>query len=237
MTNPTSRFAAGFGSLALGAATLLGVSAFSSNAEAADYISCPLDKARRTITNELPRGWWTTPIASSLSDTRIQVIGGKRTLICVYGSAGSIQRHEPRGETCRTVPRGFRCVADRPAPPRTFSTGAIEVPQTYAFDLDRGIIGTGAKADIWFQAATPVRMYLTPRNGAKIAVGDRSNRGLSGCERAAYSTGKVALHQIPEGSYVCVKTNEGRISQFRMNGINAGYPKKLKIGYTTWANR
>lgn len=237
MTILTSRFAARLGSLVLGAATLLGVSALSGKAEAAEHISCPLEQARRTITNDLPRGWWTTPIVSSLSDTRVQVIGGKRTLVCVYGASGTIQREEPRHQRCEARPRGFRCVDERPEPPRTFSTGTLEVPQTFAFDLDQGRVGSGAQADIWFQAATPIRMYLTPRNGAEMAVGDRSNRGLRGCERAAYSADPVALHSVPEGSYVCVRTSEGRISQFRMNDISAGYPKKLSIGYTTWANR
>jgi hypothetical protein len=36
------------------------------------------------------------------------------------------------------------------------------------------------------------------------------------------------------GSYVCVRTNEGRISQFRINAISSGSPRTLSLGYTTW---
>jgi hypothetical protein len=35
------------------------------------------------------------------------------------------------------------------------------------------------------------------------------------------------------GSYVCVKTNQGRISQFRLNGYSG---TTMNLGYTTWAN-
>jgi hypothetical protein len=48
------------------------------------------------------------------------------------------------------------------------------------------------------------------------------------------SANRVSLRDIPVGSYVCVKTNEGRISQFRVNGISSGSPKTLSLGYTTW---
>ena len=43
----------------------------------------------------------------------------------------------------------------------------------------------------------------------------------------------VPLADIPPGTYVCVKTNQGRISQFRVNGFMG---TTMKLGYTTWAN-
>ncbi|GEM_PF-2415953 len=125
--------------------------------------------------------------------------------------------------------------APAPAPaPVTFSTGPIKIPQTWAFDLDHGNLGGGANSDLWFQAVTPVKLFLKPRNGAKMAVGDRSNRGFAGCSVASYSAARVPIWTLPVGSYVCVKTSQGRISQFRVNKLTAGSPKKLKIGYTTW---
>ena len=44
----------------------------------------------------------------------------------------------------------------------------------------------------------------------------------------------IVEEAVAVGTYVCVKTNQGRISEFRMNHISGGSPKKLKIGYTTW---
>lgn len=124
--------------------------------------------------------------------------------------------------------------APAPAPtPVTYSTGPINLKQTYTANFDNGTIGGGG-ADIWFQAVTSSKRYLKPRNGAKMAVGDRSNRGYAGCSVASYSAQRVKLNQFPVGSYICMKTSAGRISQFRVNAITGGAVKKLKLGYTTW---
>lgn len=205
-----------------------------SSAEAAvQSISCPVVKVRRTVTTALPDGWWHTPIVNRLQSTKIVEIGGKKALQCDYGSAGRIQRYAPTNASrCQAVEGGFRCETRVAAGPRTFSTGEVNIPQTYAVDLDRGRL-TGDGADIWFRAETSDLLYFSPRNGAKIGVGDRSNRGYRGCSAARYTSGRVSLRDIPVGSYVCVKTNKGRISQFRVNRV-AGSPKTVTIGYTTW---
>ena len=119
--------------------------------------------------------------------------------------------------------------------PVTYSTGLLTVPQTYEFDLDEGAVASSPQADLWFQAVNPVQMYLTPRNGATMWVGDGSNRNLAGCASGgAYSSNRVALSSLPVGTYVCVRTNQGRYSQFRVNSLSGGYPKTLVLGYTTW---
>jgi len=198
----------------------------------AGVISCPLDQIRREVTTPLPGGWWNTPIVNALTETRIITLGGKQTAQCIYGGAGSIMRETPRGETCTAIGGGFNCVAAA-ASVRTFSTAQINVRQTYMADFDRNTDARG-DADIWFQAETRDLLYLAPRNGAKIGVGNRSNRGFAGCSTARYTSARVSLRDIPVGSYVCVKTNEGRISQFRVNGISGGSPKTLRLGYTTF---
>ena len=210
---------------------------FAPEAEAATQrISCPLEKIRRAVTTPLPSGWWNTPIVNRLQQTRVITIAGRKALQCSYGSAGNIQRYAPRGATCRATTTGFICRTPRVTPPRrprTHTTGPLTIRQTFLADLDAGRITTNG-ADIWFQAETRRRLFVTPRNGAKIAVGDRSNRGLAGCTRAHFSSTRVRLSSIPVGSYVCVKTNQGRISQFRVNALSSGSPKTLSIGYTTW---
>ncbi|MDP1736679.1 MAG: hypothetical protein Q8L23_04480 [Caulobacter sp.] len=201
-------------------------------------INCPATQVRREITTPLPGGWWNTPIVNSLTDTAVVNIGGTPALQCRYGPAGSIQRNAPGGMTCTARPGGFSCHPFGPPPPPptpgTFSTGGISLPQSYLVNFDNGTVGGGGGADLWFHAVDPTHMYLQPRNGAVMAVGDRSNRGWAGCRVAAFSPAPVPLAAVPVGSYVCMKTNAGRISQFRVNGINPGYPKTLQLGYTTW---
>jgi hypothetical protein len=225
-----------------GAATAALVCAAAGSASAAEF-DCPLTQAQRTIVNPLPGGWWTTPQVNSLSETKIVTIGGKKALMCVYGASGSIQREAPIGQICSTKPGGFKCtlpvilIPPTPilTPPVTYSTGPAVVPQTYQVNFDNGNVG-GAGADLWFQAVTHAEKYLTPINGASIAVGDRSNRGRDGCRVASFTTARVPLAAVPVGSYICMKTNQGRISQFRLNGITGLAVKNLEMGYTTWAN-
>ncbi|MCF4097736.1 SH3 domain-containing protein [Maritalea mediterranea] len=117
-----------------------------------------------------------------------------------------------------------------PTPPVTHSTGPINLKSSFMANLDNGNVGS-AGADIWYHAVNPVEKYIEPRNGAKLALGDRSNRGYNGCKTESFSSTPISIWEMPVGSYVCVKTNEGRISQFRLNGY-AG--TTMKLGYTTW---
>ncbi|MCF6344617.1 MAG: SH3 domain-containing protein [Devosiaceae bacterium] len=119
-----------------------------------------------------------------------------------------------------------------PAVPVTFSTGPINLQQTYSANLDNGNIGA-AGADIWYEAVTTVNKFITPRNGAKLSISGSSNRGYAGCSVASYSNNKISIWSMPVGTYVCVKTNEGRISEFRLNGYTG---TTMRLGYTTWAN-
>ncbi len=117
-------------------------------------------------------------------------------------------------------------------PPTTFSTGARTLPETRRLNLDNGNIGM-AGADIWYRANNPPIRRLVPINGAQFARGDGSNRGFAGCSTASYSSGRLDFASIPVGTYVCVRTSQGRISQFRVNGYSG---TALELGYTTWAN-
>jgi hypothetical protein len=218
----------------------------------AEGIECPLGQATRAITDPLPAGWWTTPIVSTLSETKLMTIGSKPALMCIYGPSGSIQRDAPAAQTCVARAGGFDCVAKLALPPiikpgalkppifspinpGTFKTGALSVPQTYTFDLDTGAVGGSAGVDLWFEADTVDLLYLVPRSGASMWTGDRSNRNYAGCAAGAhYTTDRISLADLPVGSYVCVKTSEGRISQFRVNALTGTSPKTLQIGYTTW---
>lgn len=122
-----------------------------------------------------------------------------------------------------------------PEPPRfrTYSTGPLEVDGTWMFDLDEGELTT-AGADFWYRVVNSSTRRLVPRNGAEVAVGDGSNRGFEGCRREAFSSRPVDMNRLTVGTYVCVKTSEGRISQFRVNGYSG---RRMQIGYTTWESR
>lgn len=219
------------------AATVLVAAGLSSAATAAS-INCPVTQVRREVTTQLPNGWWSTPLVSRLTGTAVVTISGRKALQCLYGpngAGGRIQQYSPGNLICTAVAGGFNCAIPAAPEPVTYSTKALAVPQTFTFDIDQGSVGgNSANTDFWFQAETATRLYLVPRNGAKIGIGDGSNRGYEGCRTERMTSSRVSLHDIPVGTYVCARTSEGRISQFRVNGLSSGSPRTLNLGYTTW---
>jgi hypothetical protein len=76
-------------------------------------ITCPLSMVKTEITTPLPQGWWQTPQEGKLIHTKIQNIGGKKTLCCGYWGYGTtvwIMHEMPAGVSeCKVLPDGFMC--------------------------------------------------------------------------------------------------------------------------------
>lgn len=172
----------------------------------------------------------------------VRLFGGARARLCVNTNLGGYCRNV-NANTANLVAQidnkasslqVYLGAPPEPEPelPDTFSTGLIDLPQTFLANLDNGAVAA-AGADIWYEAVTAVEKYITPRNGALIALGDGSNRGYAGCSIEDFSADAVPLDDMPPGTYVCVRTNQGRISQFRVNGFVG---TTMKLGYTTWSN-
>lgn len=102
------------------------------------------------------------------------------------------------------------------------------------FDLDRGRVGSGRDADIWFEAVNPVQLYLTPQNGARIALGDR--RGGDSC-RGSLSGDRIPLTAMSVGYYVCYRTSDGRRGDFRITGLSPDSPRTLRLEYNNYGDR
>lgn len=117
-----------------------------------------------------------------------------------------------------------------PVVPSVRSQGPIALQQTFRVNLDNGNIGN-AGADVWFQAVNAVQKYLTPVNGAQLALGDGSNRNYLQCQAETFSSDRLSLGLINPGSFICVKTNQGRISRIR---IDSYAPATINMRHRTW---
>jgi len=96
---------------------------FAMRAEGQDTvrINCPLAYARTEVTTPLPAGWWNTPQEGQLIGTRVEAVGGEKTLVCAYWAYGmpkgvSIMHLFPEGmAVCRADKTGFTCYRTEPA--------------------------------------------------------------------------------------------------------------------------
>lgn len=183
--------------------------------------------------------WNTLPGPLNDAITSVRLTGGARAQLCVNPSLGGY---------CRTVNsdtpvlgplindqassiRVFTGAMPPPPAPVTHSTGPLALAPGQSANLDNGTVGP-AGADIRYVMMGPLR-FLEPRNGAQLARGDGSNRGYAGCSAESFSAANLPFASLPVGTYVCARTNQGRISQFRVNGF-AGLT--MNMGYTTWAH-
>ncbi|EEW24626.1 SH3 domain-containing protein [Rhodobacter ferrooxidans] len=118
------------------------------------------------------------------------------------------------------------------AAPSIHATGPLNIPATWTANLDNGVMG-GDGTDIWYRVYDPATRFIEPQNGALLALGDGSDRGYDGCAAADFTTDPIPLMTLPVGSFVCARTDEGRISQFRVNGYAWD---SLQLGCVTFAN-
>jgi hypothetical protein len=78
----------------------------------AKFLKCPLALARIEIVSELAAGWWQTPFEGPLVATRVEVMGGKKTLICeyqAYTTRAPVMMHIPDSMDCVAATDGFKC--------------------------------------------------------------------------------------------------------------------------------
>ena len=77
-------------------------------------------------------------------------------------------------------------------------------------------------------------VYVEPRHGTLVARPTRSPSGLTGCKAAQYSTRRLRIDGLSQGSSICVRTSEGRFSELTLQqAVVAGADRAL-LGYTTW---
>ncbi len=171
--------------------------------------------------------------------TSIHVHGSARAKVCTHNNLGApcrlVNNSIPQlGGAYNNVISSMTVFTGAPPAPPTpvvHSTGNINLKETFEANLDNGNIGSGPGTDIWYRVVTPANKMIKPKNGARLALGDGSNRNFAQCSAAAFSTAPISTWALPVGTYVCVKTNTGRIGKFRVTGYVGN---KIKINYKTW---
>jgi hypothetical protein len=118
--------------------------------------------------------------------------------------------------------------------PPVHASGALAIPQTYRADLDAGRLSSDSQADLWFRARSATERDLVPQGGARIALIGQDPPGYHGCASAGFSTQPIQMSQLRAGTYLCVRTEGGRLSQVRVSDPVGPSPGELLVTYVIW---
>jgi hypothetical protein len=87
-------------------------------------------------------------------------------------------------------------------------------------------------SDFWYEVEHKTER-LHPQHGARLAVGGTDESGFLGCSGAVYLKGAIRISDSPVGLHICVRTNEGRYSEIRIDAIDQKN-KTISFSFTTW---
>jgi hypothetical protein len=126
--------------------------------------------------------------------------------------------------------------------------GKLDIHEYCSVDLDVGasvcnviVDGDGTEPpthprgkayDLWLQRNGKA-LYFVPQNGAVLAIGDLKEAGFQGCGVAQYAKGKIRIDDLPRGTHICVRTNEGRYAEMRLEDADLRRGRVV-VKYITW---
>jgi hypothetical protein len=128
-------------------------------------------------------------------------------------------------------------------------TGQMRIGSYCAVDLDEGdwecmvvVDGDGTESPGYPSKKTDdlrvedgdSRLYLRAVHGAELAIGTRTEAGMPGCMTATYAKGRLRVDCLPAGLHICVRTNQARYAELRIDEPVRGKAGYIVLSYTTW---
>jgi hypothetical protein len=122
--------------------------------------------------------------------------------------------------------------ANRPVRPMT---GEYSLRQTWAVNFKGKPVRAARDVDLWFEARSMERRFLTPRNGTLLARAGRNAPGLQGCMTQSLKSESIPVKLLAPGEWLCVRTRDGQYGQLQVLGpVVPGLDAVLKLAYTLW---
>jgi hypothetical protein len=114
--------------------------------------------------------------------------------------------------------------------------GNYALTQSSTLDLDEGHVNAGTAADIWFEAETATRRFVSPRNGALLRNMGATAPDWPTCANAALSATRIDVTALSVGDYLCVKTSSSRFSRVKVLLLPgpSSATASLSLSFTTW---
>ena len=135
--------------------------------------------------------------------------------------------------------------ATRPVPTATLAytptitpvvqaSGTVNLNPNDSVDLDTIQVNSGTGQDLTYEINASSQHLLVPKNNAIIGVYGNTQPGLANCQAAPMTSTAVILENTPAISYLCYRTDQGRLGYSRFTSFNAG-TGVVSMDLTTWA--
>jgi hypothetical protein len=122
-----------------------------------------------------------------------------------------------------------------PADPGIRRSGNVKLLQTFSIDLD-DLSDDWPFKDIRFGAVSELEFYLGPVQGARMAIFGRSQPSEQACEASRMTGNNIPLSALVPGLHICVKTNEGRFADVRIDAVKPLSPDFVRGDISTLAS-
>jgi hypothetical protein len=124
--------------------------------------------------------------------------------------------------------------------PPTTSRSAIKVQGTVGLgryvDLDDGTLPESLNpnlgADLQLEGSDSSNHVLSPVNGARMTRVQGASPSRDECSNSSRTGASVLVRDVVEGSYLCLRTDQGRYSAVQVVSDNAG--EGITIRFVTW---
>lgn len=115
--------------------------------------------------------------------------------------------------------------------PAVLANGSVTLKPMQKFDLDQS--ATGGGEDISYETNADGQHLLIPQGNVVAAVMSTNQPTWGNCQTANMSAQPLMVENIPVGSYLCYRTNQGMLGWLKLTSFNAS-DEALLIDYLTW---
>ena len=124
--------------------------------------------------------------------------------------------------------------------PMVYKQGTLSMgyPDNLLADLDNGTFvpwGVTSGGDLYYNRVGPNEKYFQPMENTLLAIAGPGEPDYSICNSLLVALGtKINLNDLAVGSYLCVYTDEKRISILRITTLDNSSKGMTEFIYTTW---
>ncbi|GAP11314.1 hypothetical protein BECAL_02500 [Bellilinea caldifistulae] len=119
--------------------------------------------------------------------------------------------------------------------PITLASGRFDLGLGEWVDLDLGeLSGDEEKADIRLIQTDEGSIWVEVFGNAGLMIFGEVQPSVNDCRSAIFSTNRIGVESIPEGTFLCYRTNQGLSGSLRVVSISPS-PLTIRFDFLTWA--